>query len=136
MLFSNNYELTFIFETFSKYCLLSREYCTLKVLKMFDRNEISFVSIVLFISSFISGRPMPQVRWFWSGLPLSSTSEVSSGSTVTSNVILSDLKRSDNGVLLTCQAQNNNVSSPVKHSVAIRMNCKYLLLTLILFQLI
>ena len=73
----------------------------------------------------LAGRPKPSVQWFWSGLPLSSTSEVSSGSTVTSNVILRDLKRSDNGVLLTCQAKNNNVSAPVNYSVALKMNCEY-----------
>ena len=44
---------------------------------------------------------------------------------MTSNVILRDLKRSDNGVLLTCQAKNNNVSAPVNYSVALKMNCKY-----------
>jgi len=68
------------------------------------------------------GRPKPKVQWFWSGLPLSASSEVSSGSTVTSSVILRELKRSDDGILLTCQAQNNNISTPVKHSVALRMN--------------
>ena len=65
------------------------------------------------------------MKWFWSGRPLASASEVSSGSTVTSNVILTGLKRSDDGILLTCEAQNNNISTPVKHSVVVTMNCKF-----------
>ena len=65
------------------------------------------------------------VRWLWSGHPIRETSEVSSGSTVTSTVILRDLQREDNGALLTCLAKNNNVSTPVKHSVALLMNCKF-----------
>ena len=76
-------------------------------------------------SSFFSGRPKPMVRWLWSGHPIRETSEVSSGSTVTSTVILRDLQREDNGALLTCLAKNNNVSTPVKHSVALLMNCKF-----------
>ena len=74
---------------------------------------------------YFSGRPKPMVRWLWSGHPIRETSEVSSGSTVTSTVILRDLQREDNGALLTCLAKNNNVSTPVKHSVALLMNCKY-----------
>ena len=76
---------------------------------------------------YFSGRPKPMVRWLWSGHPIRETSEVSSGSTVTSTVILRDLQREDNGALLTCLAKNNNVSTPVKHSVALLMNCKYLI---------
>ena len=72
----------------------------------------------------VPGRPKPMVRWVWSGHPIRETSEVSSGSTVTSTVVLRDLQREDNGALLTCLAKNNNVSTPVKHSVALLMNCK------------
>ena len=76
----------------------------------------------------LTGRPEPRVRWFQSGLPLIDhvTSEVSSGSTVTSSVLLNDLERTDNGLLLTCQAQNNNISKPVQHSVTIKLNRKFI----------
>ena len=75
----------------------------------------------------ISGRPKPVVRWFQSGIPLPTSSEVSSGSTVTSTVLLETLGRSDNGLLLTCEASNNNISKPVRHSVSMLMNRKFFL---------
>ena len=80
------------------------------------------------VKFFLAGRPEPRVRWFQSGLPLIDhvTSEVSSGSTVTSSVLLNDLERTDNGLLLTCQAQNNNISKPVQHSVTIKLNRKFI----------
>ena len=78
----------------------------------------------------ILGRPKPRVRWQQSGLPLGTSSEVSSGSTVTSTVILESLNRTDNGLLLTCEASNNNISKPVRHSVSLLMNRKLHDLTL------
>ena len=74
---------------------------------------------------FFSGRPKPVVRWYQSGISLPTASEVSSGSTVTSTVILEALDRSDNGLLLTCEASNNNISKPVRHSVSMLMNRKF-----------
>lgn len=79
-----------------------------------------------------SGRPKPRVRWLQSGIPLGASSEVSSGSTVTSSVILESLDRSDNGLLLTCEASNNNISKPVRHSVSLLMNRKFCVLKAIL----
>ena len=90
-------------------------------------NRCTFkISCVLTFLLFQSlGRPKPQVRWLQSGIALSTSSEVSSGSTVTSNVILESLDRSDNGLLLTCEASNNNISKPVRHSVSLLMNRKF-----------
>ena len=77
------------------------------------------------LPNIISGRPKPRVRWLQSGVFLASSSEVSSGSTVTSTVVLESLERSDNGLLLTCEASNNNISKPVRHSVSLLMNRKF-----------
>ena len=92
-------------------------------------NEIKILFFILWKLMNIynsSGRPKPIVRWFQSGIPLATASEVSSGSTVTSSVLLETLGRSDNGLLLTCEASNNNISKPVRHSVSMLMNRKFL----------
>ncbi|TRY72468.1 hypothetical protein TCAL_04760 [Tigriopus californicus] len=68
------------------------------------------------------GSPKPEIQWYRSGLIILGASEISSGSTVTSTITLSDLKRIDDGALLTCEASNNNISRPVRRSVAIVMN--------------
>jgi hypothetical protein len=77
----------------------------------------------MFIFSF-SGRPKPTVRWLRGDQEVAAESEVSSGTTVTSTLMLVDLKRSDNEVVLTCEANNNNFSAPVYTSVTILMNRK------------
>ena len=82
------------------------------------------------VSQYLSGRPKPRVRWLLGGLPApsgsspASGSETSAGTTVTSRVVLPDLGRADSGRLVTCEAQNNNVSGPVRKTVAIVMNRK------------
>ncbi len=71
-----------------------------------------------------SGRPKPTVTWSRRGQVVEAESEVSSGTTVTSTLMLVDLKRSDNEGVITCEAKNNNISTPVFTSVTLLMNRK------------
>ena len=66
------------------------------------------------------------VHWLRSGLLVTSgVTEVSSGTTVTSTLRLDSLRREDHGMLLMCEAKNNNISRPVSKAVSIVMNCEW-----------
>ena len=69
----------------------------------------------------MTGRPRPSISWFSNGRLLPSSFEVSSGSTVTSGIVVSELSRSDDSALLTCEATNNHISRPARSSVSIVM---------------
>nr|XP_040572562.1 synaptogenesis protein syg-2-like [Lepeophtheirus salmonis] len=68
------------------------------------------------------GRPKPSIFWSENGKFLPADSEVSSGSIVTSTVLLHSLQRSSNGNIIACSASNNNISLPTKASIKLLMN--------------
>jgi hypothetical protein len=76
---------------------------------------------------FVSGRPLPAVRWWRDAMLVDSTDEeyAHPGKVKHNQLIVPELKRSDLHAVYTCEASNNNISQPVRASVSIEMHCEY-----------
>ncbi|XP_042886164.1 nephrin-like, partial [Penaeus japonicus] len=69
-----------------------------------------------------SGRPRPSVSWFHEGSLLDDDSEVKQGEITTNRLTIAALTRADLYRVLTCQASNSNLSTPVAAAVTLDMS--------------
>ncbi|XP_037776964.1 nephrin-like [Penaeus monodon] len=69
-----------------------------------------------------SGRPRPSVSWFHEGSLLDDVSEVKRGEITTNTLTIASLTRADLYRVLTCQASNSNLSTPVAATVTLDMS--------------
>jgi len=80
--------------------------------------------VEFFFSIFRSGSPTPRVTWWLENRLLDAASESVLTGRVRNTLRLPNLSRSDQGMILTCQASNNNVSVPTSVAVAVEMKRK------------
>lgn len=82
----------------------------------------------------ISGKPSPKITWLINDQPVRNSTEVGVSSTVLasansrtvrSDLRLTDLSRKDVHSEITCQATNNNRTSPLAATLHVDMNCKF-----------
>nr|XP_027211986.1 nephrin-like [Penaeus vannamei] len=69
-----------------------------------------------------SGRPRPSVSWFHEESLLDNVSEVKRGEVTTNTLTIAALTRADLYRVLTCQASNSNLSTPVAATVTLDMS--------------
>lgn len=73
---------------------------------------------------FLPGRPLPQLRWIHENTVLDDSYTVTSEKKVKNILRLDKLQRHHLHAVLTCQASNNNVTTPISSAVTLNMNCK------------
>lgn len=74
-----------------------------------------------------AGTPSPRVTWWREGRLLDSTSESVTPGRVRNTLRIPNLSRADQGMTLTCQASNNNVSVPTSAATTVEMKRKLIL---------
>ena len=52
------------------------------------------------------------------------SAQISSGSVVTSKLILDGVRRADNNQTVTCLTNNNEISQPARTSALLMLNCE------------
>lgn len=77
---------------------------------------------------YFAGKPRPWVKWFRNEIEiegkLDPVQESEGASHVRSEIVIEDLGRKDVHSELTCQAGNNNKSTPLSSTLHLDMNCK------------
>jgi hypothetical protein len=73
----------------------------------------------------VSGKPPPSVSWYRNGRFAGNSSRGERGGLVRNELLLENLGRRDVQTQLTCNATNNNRSTPLSASVRLHMNCEY-----------
>lgn len=68
------------------------------------------------------GRPKPWLWWIKDGEPVKAATEISSGSVVTSKLILDGVRRVDNNQTVACLTNNNEISQPARTSALLMLN--------------
>lgn len=89
----------------------------------------SFFLFLIFFFLFFSysGRPQPRLTWWHENYLLDDTFTAISEKTVKNELYVEKLQRHHLHTVLTCQASNNNITSPISAVVTLNLNCKYLL---------
>ena len=84
------------------------------------------VFTTLLIAYYFAGTPPPAVTWWRGSTLLDDTFDTMPDGVVRNELTITRLMRSDLLMVLTCNANNNNVTVPVDKSVKINLNCKLL----------
>lgn len=80
------------------------------------------------------GRPLPQLRWIHENTVLDDSYTVTSEKKVKNILRLDKLQRHHLHAVLTCQASNNNVTTPISSAVTLNMNCKFFFIYFFIFR--
>jgi len=67
------------------------------------------------------GNPLPEVTWFKDKRQIDISYEATFTRVIQNTLELGPLSRSDQGVTITCQSRNNNISNPLTKSLVINM---------------
>lgn len=74
-----------------------------------------------------SGRPLPRLTWTHENAVLDDSFIIYDKKKVKNVLNIERLQRHHLHTVLTCQASNNNVSTPITSDVTLDMNCEYTL---------
>lgn len=72
-----------------------------------------------------SGKPSPSLMWYRGRRIIDESYEIMSPLIIRNELMLPQLQRRDLMATLTCQAANNDISTPAQTSITLDMNCKY-----------
>lgn len=89
--------------------------------------RFTFAKTILNNVLLFSGSPSPSVTWWRDSLLLDDTYYITTQGSVRNEITLLRLRRIDLMAVITCQASNNNMTTPTASYVTLDLNCKYFL---------
>ncbi len=86
--------------------------------------DVSFQTLIACLLIPILGDPTPELTWWRDSHLIDTSFESTFSGTVQNTLSVPQISREDLGATLSCQASNNNVSTPASSKVTIDLKCK------------